>query len=94
MSSHNVKKLEYGLNPGITLRVSQSNVVVRFNFEEHYFKEYIKAKTNNLPENYLENETVNATAHGLPMPRWLLRLLISHLTDRVDSAVEDERPTS
>ena len=59
MSSHSVKKLEYRLNPGITLRVSQSNVVVQFNFEEHYFKEYIKAKTNNLPENYLENETVD-----------------------------------
>ena len=87
-----MKKLEFGLNPGISMQISQDNVVVRFNFGEHYFKDYIKAKTSNFPENYLKKKTVDATAHGLPMPRWLLRLLISHLEERIDSAVEDERP--
>ena len=94
MSRNNVKRLEFRLNPGIALRVNRSDVVVRFHFGENYFKDYIKTKTNNLPENYRGDESVDGSAHGLPTPRWLLNMLISILKERVDFVVEDECPTS
>jgi hypothetical protein len=88
------KNLKFNLNPGVTLHVGQSEVALRFNFSERRFRKYIRAKTKLLPEEGNKHGTVDATAQGLPLPRWLLRFLISILKERVVGAVEDEEPSS
>ena len=86
------KNLKFTLNPGVSLHVSQSEVLLSFNFEERRFRKYIRAKTKTLSEDRNKDGIIDATAQGLPLPRWLIRFLISILTDRIVGVVEDEEP--
>jgi hypothetical protein len=79
MSTYKTKKIKFDLNPGITMHVGQSKVVLRCNFRKGQFKNYLKVKINRLPEELQGGDVINGTEHGIPMPDWLLCSLVAEL---------------
>jgi hypothetical protein len=96
MSTYKTKKIKFDLNPGITMHVGQSKVVLRCNFRKGLFKNYIKAKLNSLPDKCQGYDIIDGTHHGVPMPDGLLGVIAAELAKHAAAGAtleDDDQPS-
>jgi hypothetical protein len=66
---------------GVTLRIAQSEVVVRFKFPKRTFRDYVKSTMTLLQVHALHGDTINASDRGLPAPVWIICQLAAFLAE-------------